>query len=48
MSKKINPKVIALALTVLTFLAAGGIAAKETLGGRGGGGLEPDPDPDGG
>jgi hypothetical protein len=48
MSKKINPKVIALALTILTFLAAGGIAAKETLADRGGGGFEPDPDPNGG
>ncbi|MBD3192086.1 MAG: hypothetical protein GF308_15680 [Candidatus Heimdallarchaeota archaeon] len=43
MTKKINPKIASIALLLLTFLAAGGIAIKECHGPQGGGsGFEPD------
>ena len=44
MTKKINPKIVALALLILSFLAAGGVAVKESIA-PGGGGIEPDPVP---
>ncbi|HUU79714.1 MAG TPA: hypothetical protein VMX55_15345 [candidate division Zixibacteria bacterium] len=44
--KKVNTKFVTIAMLLLTFLAAGGIYAKEAIA-PGGGGFAPDVDPDG-
>ena len=43
--KKLNPRVISIAMVLLTLLTAGGFAAKEAIA-PGNGGLTPDPEPD--
>ena len=45
--KKINSKFAAFALLILTFLAASGVAVKQSVA-PGTGGWGPDPDPSGG
>ena len=45
--KKVNTKIVAIAILLLTFLAAGGIYAKEAIA-PGNGGVTPDPNPNGG
>ena len=45
MTKKLNPKIAAVALMLLTFLVAGGVAIKEGIAPSG---FAPDPDGDGG
>ena len=42
--KKLNPRVISIAMVLLTLLTAGGFAAKEVIA-PGNGGVTPDPDP---
>ena len=49
--KKINPRIISIALVLLSLLFAGGFAAKEIIGPSGGGstgGIEEEIDPNGG
>ena len=41
--KKINPRIISIAMVLLTLLTAGGFAAKEVIA-PGNGGITPDPD----
>ena len=48
MKSKLNPKVAAMALVLLTFLTAGGLAVKEVVAPGGSSGFTPDPDPPGG
>ena len=43
--KKLNPRVISIAMVLLTLLTAGGFAAKEVIA-PGNGGIMPDPNPD--
>ncbi|MEA2071138.1 MAG: hypothetical protein U9O98_07595 [Asgard group archaeon] len=42
MAKKINPKIVSIALMILAVLATSGLAAKEALGG----GVVPSTEPD--
>lgn len=47
--KKINPRIVTLAIMILSFVAVGGFVAKTAIAPQGGGsGWEPDPEPDGG
>ena len=49
--KKISPKLISIALILLSLLVTGGFLAKNVIGPSGGGstgGWEPEPNPDGG